>query len=92
MNHHSKNYAAEDAAATQMHFPYYQSEQGQGCCVSSDNPNYGYWLRNAARGKKCPTLSMSMEQCCGPAGEMCVHGRNAEYDKVHGYNLWFPRK
>ena len=93
LSHHSRVYAHEPSAAReQMHFSHYQTHAGQGCCISSDNPNWGYWLRKAPQGASCPTLSMNMEQCCGPAGERCVHGRNAEYDRQNGYNLWFGKR
>ena len=90
-SHHSRNYARADAAAEHMQHPHYLAHEGQGCCISSDNPNLDYWLKHASQGGRCPTLSMRLDQCCGPSGERCVHGRDKLYDQVNGTNLWFGK-
>jgi hypothetical protein len=92
LSHHYRNYANSDAAADQRENPHYLAETGYGCCVSSDNPNLEYWKTHASRGGRCPTLSMKLEQCCGPAGERCLHTRDSLYDQVNGTNLWFAKK
>lgn len=71
--------------------PHYHAQERMGCCVPSDNPNMPKWTKNAPHGT-CANLYMKYEQCCGPSGHRCVHDRNTEYDKLHGYNLFFPKK
>lgn len=89
LSHHLRNYSQEDAVATQMAAPHYLAEWGQGCCVSNDNPNFSYWVKKGASGKCAVTNNMA--QCCGPAGERCVHNRDSLLDQTHGYNLWFAK-
>lgn len=90
LSHHLCNYTVEDASAAQMAAPHYLAETGNGCCVSSDHPNFSKWVKRGSQGQ-CPVTN-TLSQCCGPAGERCVHNRNSLHDQLYGYNLWFPKK